>query len=47
MLVLSIALDVAGSRLQSLFVLVISFAVGIAGAVIAFRGLLEFFSELV
>jgi hypothetical protein len=47
MLVLSLALDLAGSRLQSLFVLVISFAVGIGGAIIAFRGLLEFLSELV
>jgi hypothetical protein len=47
MLVLSIALDLAGSRLHSLFVLVISFAVGIGGAVVAFRGLLDFFSELV
>lgn len=47
MLVLSIVLDLAGTRLQSLILLVISFAVGIAGAVVAFRGLMEFFSELV
>ncbi len=46
MLLLSIVLDLAGSRLQSLFLLVVSFAVGIAGAVMAFRGLMEFFGEL-
>lgn len=47
LLVGSIALDLAGSDLQSLLVLVVSFAVGLAGAVMAFRGLLEFFGELV
>jgi hypothetical protein len=43
----SIALDLVGSQLQSLYVLVVSFAVGIAGAIVALRGLVEFLGELV
>jgi hypothetical protein len=41
----SIGLDLAGSALQSLLVLVISFALGIAGAVVAIRGMIDFISE--
>ena len=43
----SIALDLVGSQLQSLYVLIISLAVGIAGAIVALRGLVEFLGELV
>jgi hypothetical protein len=46
LLICSIALDVSGSRLQSLALLVFSFATGIAGAVVAFRGMIEFLGEL-
>jgi len=45
LLFLSIGLDLAGSFLQSLPVLVASFAVGIAGAVVAVRGVIDFISE--
>ena len=45
LLVGSIVLDLAGSALQSLPVLILSFALGIAGAVVAVRGLLEFIAE--
>jgi hypothetical protein len=41
----SLALDLAGSRLQSLPVLIVSFALGVAGAVISVRGIIEFVSE--
>jgi hypothetical protein len=41
----SIVLDLAGSALQSIFVLIISFALGIAGAVVAVRGVIEFIAE--
>ncbi len=43
----SLALDFLGSRYQSLYVLVLSFAVGIAGAIVALRGLVDFFGDLV
>jgi len=43
----SIALDLVGSSLQSLVVLVISFAFGVAGALVAVRGLVEFLGERV
>lgn len=46
MLVCSIVLDLVGSHFQSLIVLIVSFAFGIGGAVMAFRGLLEFFGEV-
>ena len=42
----SIALDLVGSQVQSLSLLVVSFAVGIAGAIVALRGLVEFLGEL-
>jgi hypothetical protein len=41
----SIVLDLAGSFFQSLIVLVISFILGIAGAVVSVRGLIEFIAE--
>ena len=41
----SIGLDLAGSVMQSLPVLVVSFALGIAGAVVAVRGMIDFISE--
>ena len=41
----SLALDVIGSELQSLSVLVLSFIVGVAGAVVALRGILDFLGE--
>ncbi len=41
----SIALDLAGSYLQNLVILVISFALGIAGALVAIRGLVEFLGD--
>ncbi|MDA4135001.1 MAG: hypothetical protein OK441_05480 [Thaumarchaeota archaeon] len=43
----SITLDLAGSALQSLLVLVLSFALGIAGALVSIRGLIEFLGERV
>jgi hypothetical protein len=43
----SITLDLVGSSLQSLVLLVISFAFGIAGALVAIRGLVEFLGERV
>lgn len=46
LLFLSLLLEQVGSRYQSLWVLVISLSLGIAGAVVAFRGLLEFFGEV-
>jgi hypothetical protein len=46
LLFVAIALDLAGSTLRSLPVLVASFALAIAGAVVAFRGLLEFLGEV-
>jgi len=46
MLLGSIALDLIGSQLQSLYVLVLSFAFGIAGAIVALRGLVDFLAEL-
>jgi hypothetical protein len=45
LLLSAIVLDLAGSALQSIFVLIISFALGIAGAVVAVRGLIEFIAE--
>jgi len=46
MLFASLALDLLGSRFQSLYVLVLSFAVGVAGAIVALRGLLDFLGEV-
>jgi hypothetical protein len=43
----AIGLDLAGSFLQSLPVLVASFALAIAGAVISVRGLIDFLAERV
>jgi len=43
----AIALDLAGSSLQSLPVLVASFALAIAGAVISVRGVIDFLAERV
>ena len=43
----SISLDLAGTFLQSLIVLILSFALGIAGALVAIRGIVEFISERV
>lgn len=45
LLLLAIALDLLGSYLQSLAVLVVSFACGIAGAVVSIRGIIDFMSE--
>jgi hypothetical protein len=45
LLLSSIALDLAGALFQSLPVLILSFALGIAGAVIAVRGIIEFIGE--
>ncbi|HYW82794.1 MAG TPA: hypothetical protein VFB30_06040 [Spirochaetia bacterium] len=42
----SLALDLVGARSQSLYVLVLSFAVGIAGAIVALRGLVDFLGEV-
>lgn len=41
----SLTLDILGSELQSLGVLIVSFILGIAGAVVAVRGVLEFLGE--
>jgi hypothetical protein len=46
MLLGSLALDLVGARSQSLYVLVLSFAVGIAGAIVALRGLVDFLGEV-
>ena len=43
----SISLDLAGTFFQSLTVLILSFALGIAGALVAVRGIVEFISERV
>jgi len=43
----SIVLDIAGTFLQSILVLILSFAIGIAGALMAVRGIVEFVSERV
>ncbi len=43
----SITLDLVGSSLQSLVILVLSFALGVAGALVAIRGLVEFLGERV
>ena len=47
LLVLSLVLEQVGVRLQSLPVLVLSLSCGIAGAVVCFRGLVDFLSEVV
>ena len=41
----ALASDLIGSDLQILGILVISLALAVAGAVIAMRGMLEFFGE--
>jgi hypothetical protein len=41
----SITLDAVGSELHSLVVLVVSFVFGVAGAVVALRGMVDFLSE--
>lgn len=46
MLVGSLVLDLVGSRIQSLFVLVLSLAIGVGGAIVALRGLVEFLGDL-
>jgi len=46
MLLGSLALDLLGSRIQSLYVLVLSFALGIAGAIVALRGVVDLLGEL-
>ena len=46
LLFLSLLLEQVGSRYGSLWVLVISLSLGIAGAVVAFRGLLDLFGEV-
>ncbi|MDA4137107.1 MAG: hypothetical protein OK449_08970 [Thaumarchaeota archaeon] len=45
LLVGAIVLDLAGSALQSIFVLIISFALAIAGAVVALRGVIDYLGE--
>jgi hypothetical protein len=45
LLLSAIVLDLAGSALQSIVVLILSFALAIAGAVVAFRGLIDFITE--
>jgi hypothetical protein len=45
MLVGAIVLDLAGAYFQSLPLLIVSFAFGIAGALVAVRGLMEFLGE--
>lgn len=47
LLLLALALDGLGSYLASLPVLVVSFACGVAGAIVAIRGLIDFLSERV
>jgi hypothetical protein len=46
LLFLSLLFEQIGSRYQSLWVLVLSLSLGIAGSVVAFRGLLEFLGEV-
>ncbi|HEV2390247.1 MAG TPA: hypothetical protein VGS04_05935 [Nitrososphaerales archaeon] len=46
MLFASLALDLLGQHFQSLYVLVLSFAMGIAGAIVALRGLVDFLGTL-
>ncbi len=46
LLLASLGLDFGGADLHSLLLLILSFAVGIAGAVVALRGLLEFLGDL-
>lgn len=46
MLLGSLALDLLGSQIQSLYVLVLSFALGIAGAIVALRGVVDLLGEL-
>jgi hypothetical protein len=41
----SIALDLLGAYLQSIVVLVVSFALGVAGALVAVRGVVEFLGD--
>ena len=41
----AIALDLAGGMFQSLLLLILSFALAIAGAIVAIRSLVEFLSE--
>ena len=41
----SIALDLLGAYLQSIVVLVVSFALGVAGARVAVRGVVEFLGD--
>jgi hypothetical protein len=42
----SIVLDLAGVALQSIYVLVLSLALGVAGAVVSIRGIIDLFSEV-
>jgi hypothetical protein len=46
LLLSAIVLDLAGSALQSIFVLIISFALAIAGAVVALRGIIDYLGEI-
>jgi hypothetical protein len=46
LLLSAIVLDLAGSALQSIFVLIISFALAIAGAVVALRGIIDYLGEM-
>jgi len=46
LLLSAIVLDLAGSALQSIFVLIISFALAIAGAVVALRGMIDYLGEI-
>lgn len=41
----ALALDLAGSFFQSLPLLVVSFALAIAGALVSLRGVIEFVAE--
>ena len=45
LLFLAIALDATGSLLQSLPILILSFALAIAGAVVCVRGVIEFLAD--
>lgn len=45
MLLGSILLDLGGSYFGSILLLIVSFALGIAGALVAIRGLIEFLGE--